>query len=71
MKEAYGIPNAQPFLYGGHFFNLADGGDGHYYYWNRLCSATIRIELTDLHEIFAGIREEGALGIPYTILGYC
>lgn len=27
MKESYGVPNAQPFLYGD-WFNLADGGDG-------------------------------------------
>ena len=61
----------QLFLYEGYFFNLADGGEGHYYYWNRLCSATIRIELTDLYEILAGICEEGALEISYIILGYC
>lgn len=69
MKEQFGVPNAQPFLYGD-CFNLVDGGDGHYYLWNLFCSAAIRIELTDIHEILAGIRAEETLGIPHTVLGF-
>ena len=46
MKEAYGVPNAQPILDGPDWYTLADGGDGYYYYWNQHCSGTVRIELT-------------------------
>ena len=71
MKEAYGVPNAQPILDGPDWYTLADGGDGYYYFWNQHCSGTVRIELTDIHEIFRGICEERPLGIPHTILGFC
>lgn len=70
MMEEYGIPNAQPFLQGDNSL-LADGGDGHYYIWNLVCSATIRIELTDVHEILARFLKYGLMGVPYTILGFC